>query len=423
MEPLHSVPSVPGGAKKLSGEQPVLLSRRCDITAGGVSRSVRSCVSLATRNSVRGRMESPRSPTGSRSGASFRRLGSVAPAPAGASGAENPRSEWSPAMPFELDSCATSDMSSSAPEGAIVAPGCIVLPGSRIDRTRNYMTLVLLLHTALVVPVFAAFQRTETPVVIATLLAVDCMWLLDIVLEFNTAFVAPSGSLVVSRRRIAARYLKSWFLLDVVATLPLYLVGDRQASAAVLTRLLRLPRILRMLRVLRTMRVARLLRLPSVVHLLPSRARSPAVSRFGVLFLYTGIMVHVTSCLWLLTADTADYEHDTWVFRRHCTSMLLGCVNGTKEVYASAHDVLLAACTTQQLHDAQAACGDWVYAHVGTMYLDAMYWTFSTLSTVGYGDVSSSTNVERVISCFVMILGVRLRPAPAPTAARSRAHP
>ena len=39
------------------------------------------------------------------------------------------------------------------------------------------------------------------------------------------------------------------------------------------------------------------------------------------------------------------------------------------------------------------------------MYIAAMYWAVQTVTTVGYGNVVPTTVSERVIACFVMLLG------------------
>lgn len=62
----------------------------------------------------------------------------------------------------------------------------------------------------------------------------DLFFLLHMVLKFRTAYVAPSsrvfgrGELVMDARAIAKRYLKSDFVIDLAATLPLPQVCSNQ---------------------------------------------------------------------------------------------------------------------------------------------------------------------------------------------------
>lgn len=59
------------------------------------------------------------------------------------------------------------------------------------------------------------------------------------------------------------------------------------------------------------------------------------------------------------------------------------------------------------------SCG-WIYFGSGssdvsdstTTYIRAMYWAFTTLTTVGYGDIVARTNVQMIYTCFVQIIGV-----------------
>jgi hypothetical protein len=36
----------------------------------------------------------------------------------------------------------------------------------------------------------------------------------------------------------------------------------------------------------------------------------------------------------------------------------------------------------------------------------ALYWTYTTISTVGYGDIVSNTVIERMLAIMLMIFGV-----------------
>jgi Ion channel len=48
---------------------------------------------------------------------------------------------------------------------------------------------------------------------------------------------------------------------------------------------------------------------------------------------------------------------------------------------------------------------DWFikYSGEGTRYITSLYWTFTTLSTLGYGDIYGRTNSEYLYSMFVEV--------------------
>lgn len=40
------------------------------------------------------------------------------------------------------------------------------------------------------------------------------------------------------------------------------------------------------------------------------------------------------------------------------------------------------------------------------MYTIGLYWTITTITTVGYGDISATNTAERIVACVIMIIGV-----------------
>ena len=58
------------------------------------------------------------------------------------------------------------------------------------------------------------------------------------------------------------------------------------------------------------------------------------------------------------------------------------------------------------------ACG-WIYVYplpantdTTTYYIRSFYWALTTLTTVGYGDITPHDNTGRIFTCFIMIIGV-----------------
>jgi hyperpolarization activated cyclic nucleotide-gated potassium channel 2 len=48
---------------------------------------------------------------------------------------------------------------------------------------------------------------------------IDSLFLVDIIISFNTGFY-KKGYLVMKRREIIMNYLKTWFIIDLVASFP-----------------------------------------------------------------------------------------------------------------------------------------------------------------------------------------------------------
>ena len=43
---------------------------------------------------------------------------------------------------------------------------------------------------------------------------------------------------------------------------------------------------------------------------------------------------------------------------------------------------------------------------VSSLYITAFYYTVTTITTVGYGDIRGTNMIERIVCCLLMVLGV-----------------
>ena len=70
---------------------------------------------------------------------------------------------------------------------------------------------------------------------------IDIVFFADIVISFFSAYYNKIEALVSNRRQIACGYLKTWFLIDLIAIFPLQLVANTTLNSV--GKLARLPRI------------------------------------------------------------------------------------------------------------------------------------------------------------------------------------
>ena len=124
--------------------------------------------------------------------------------------------------------------------------------------------MFLLIYTALLVPYNVCFVDETTDVQFIFDLMVDFSFMVDIVLTFFTAY-EEKGTLVINRHMIAKNYLKGWFMLDVITTIPFQLLEKMNtdangASDSKALRLARIPRLYRLLRIFRLLRLLKLLK-------------------------------------------------------------------------------------------------------------------------------------------------------------------
>ena len=91
---------------------------------------------------------------------------------------------------------------------------------------------------------------------------------------------------------------------------------------------------------------------------------SVAMERLFFFAVFSLLFIHTISCLWIFLA-VENMDIDNWI------------------------DTF-----------------DFNLYNVGNMYTIGIYWTVTTITTVGYGDISATNTAERIIASIIMIIGV-----------------
>ncbi|PIA41016.1 hypothetical protein AQUCO_02300057v1 [Aquilegia coerulea] len=191
---------------------------------------------------------------------------------------------------------------------------------------------------------------------------VDLFFVMDIVCTFFVAYNdKTTGLLVNDSRKIALRYLSTWFVLDLVSTLPYealgYLITGKTKMA--------LPYYL--------LRALRFWHLGKVKQLFKRLEKDTRFSYFfvrcaGLLFV-TLLSVHSAGCLYYLLADGYPHQGKTWI---------------------------------------GSAISNFREENLWSRYISAIYWSITTMTTVGYGDLHAVNTRERVFGIFYMLYNLFL---------------
>ena len=105
----------------------------------------------------------------------------------------------------------------------------------------------MLIYATTVTPYRVAFVDNETTTWIIIDSIVDFFFFCDLVLNFFFAYYDEDEELIFDRIKIAKRYLKTWFIIDLIAIIPFNFIYERDYSS--LSRLARLPRLYRLLKI------------------------------------------------------------------------------------------------------------------------------------------------------------------------------
>jgi CRP-like cAMP-binding protein len=249
----------------------------------------------------------------------------------------------------------------------------VIYPTSSFKSIWNVCLIMLLLYTATLMPYRISFtDKTGRDGWWYWDLVLDFGFCIDIVVNCFSAYVDSEGQVVANNRLILWNYTKSWLLIDVIAVFPFDLFNENQDQSRSksgynnLIRLVRLPRLYRLVRISRVIKAFSEVNQSEWVEKLQEMIRIKAsIMRLLTSFLTVLVCLHIMACFWYFAAKLNDIGPDTWVFR-------FGYLDASE----------------------------------GRLYLASLYWALTTLATVGYGDITPGTNIEKCLAMAWMLFGM-----------------
>ena len=146
----------------------------------------------------------------------------------------------------------------------------LVTPSSILTLPRFYWDFTMLLFMVgnlIIIPVGITFFKEETtaPWIVFNVVS-DTFFLMDLVLNFRTGIVIEDNTeIILDPERIKKKYLKTWFVVDFVSSIPVdyvFLIVEKGIDSEVYktARALRIVRFTKILSLLRLLRLSRLIR-------------------------------------------------------------------------------------------------------------------------------------------------------------------
>ncbi|WOK98620.1 hypothetical protein Cni_G07332 [Canna indica] len=239
----------------------------------------------------------------------------------------------------------------------------IIAPHDSRYRWWQMFLIVLVFYSAWASPFELAFPKVGSGSLLIFDLIVDCFFGIDIVVSFFVAYFNRSTYLLVEdRRKIAKRYLtRPWFVMDVASTVPFQVIyrilTGRTNGAPVFA-------VVNMLRLWRLRRASMLFaRLEKDIRF------SYFWTRYVKLICVTLFAVHTAGCVYYFMATKYKDKENTWI---------------------------------------GSQIADFEERSIWLGYTYAMYWSITTLTTVGYGDLHAWNTGEKVFTIFLMLFNIGL---------------
>ncbi|XP_057662676.1 potassium voltage-gated channel protein eag-like [Diorhabda carinulata] len=242
----------------------------------------------------------------------------------------------------------------------------------------DWIILCLTFYTAIMVPYNVAFKNktSEDVSLLVVDSIVDVIFFIDIVLNFHTTFVGPGGEVVSDPKVIRMNYLKSWFIIDLLSCLPYDVFNafdhDEDGIGSLFSAL----------------KVVRLLRLGRVVRKLDRYLEYGAAMLILLLCFYM-LVAHWLACVWysIGRSDADNGVQYSWLWK-------LANITQNPYSYVWPNDS-----STPELINGPSR---------KTMYVTALYFTMTCMTSVGFGNVAAETDNERIFTICMMIIAALL---------------
>ncbi|KAL5071427.1 hypothetical protein RYX36_022314 [Vicia faba] len=237
-------------------------------------------------------------------------------------------------------------------------PRLTISPYNRRYEQWNKFLLIWVFYTAIVCPFEFGFLYSSKGALAIADNFVNAFFLIDIILTFFVAYVEKITYLLVGdKRKIAYRYIRSWFLFDVLSTIP-YEVFQHV-----------LPINLRTYGYFSILRLWRLRRASAMFQRLEKdRNHKYFVVRCTKLVSVTLFTTHVAACTFYFLATRPNHKKPTWLS-------------------------LVSNASSLTMLDS---------------YVTSLYWSIVTLSSVGYGDLHAVNSDEMIFVIFFVIFNFGL---------------
>lgn len=220
---------------------------------------------------------------------------------------------------------------------------------------KRYFDAVLLIVTlfaALEVPLHLSLRYHPPHWIQVINLIYPFLFTIDIIVAFFTT-ITVDGQEITSKKTIAIKYLRTWFIVDLIAAVPFDLIFSEgylsEASNAARSLRLFSPRYIQILLLVRMLRIYHIF--PFLERTKKKELLNPGLVRLFFTIFVVLIIAHWVACGWLA----------------------LGKIDDKLDHYSN--------------------------------YLRALYWCITTITTIGYGDITPTTNGQTIYTMFVQLTG------------------
>ena len=225
---------------------------------------------------------------------------------------------------------------------------------------------VCIIFSLFVEPYRNAFYKKSTLSWIIMSLIIDFCFMADLLLNFFKP-IKIENKLIVNNYDIAKNYLLGYFTVDLISAFPMELFEfvDFESDSDQVSGFLNIGRIYRIAKLLKVIRFKRLLNLRSSSYILNDLDVLRIIEIKRMIGILAGflVLIHFSSCVFIFLGKSMLNEGATWL-------TVYGLVDESNYV----------------------------------IYITSIYFSLTTILSVGYGDILSITMPEKVFNIFFSLI-------------------
>lgn len=243
----------------------------------------------------------------------------------------------------------------------------LLFPDDTVIGAWSVLMTLLMLYTATVTPYRVALIDIDSSSWQVLDIVIDTLFAIDLVINCFLSYYDDQMTLITSHFSIFFHYFRTWLTPDLLACIPFQLIFETNAGYNNMAKLARLPRIYKLIKLAKLFRIMKVIKNRNRIMVYVNSIFRIGLSMERLLWFILSLilLLHLFACLWVFIGKLNDPDYTNWIMGKG---------------YLDISNL--------------------------NLYLVSIYFSVTTLATVGYGDITPCNNTERIVCSLMMLVGI-----------------